>query len=72
MGPGQGDQKASKKIRQVFQKIAQKVAKSNKTKISTTKQFESPKQLQQTTFEALKHLQQTTFEALKHLQQTIL
>ncbi len=33
----QGDQKIRKKIGQIFQKIAPKVAKSKKAKISTTK-----------------------------------
>jgi hypothetical protein len=36
-GQYQGDQKIRKINRQIFQKIAQKVAKSKKAKISTTK-----------------------------------
>jgi len=50
----QGDQKIRKNC-QIFQKIAQKVAKSKKAKnIYNKAQFESPKHLQQTTFETLK------------------
>ncbi len=44
-----------KKDCQIFQKIAQKVAKSKKAKnIYNKAQFESSKHLQQTTFETLK------------------
>ena len=37
LGFKQGNQKIRKNIRQIFQRIAQKVAKSKKGKISTTK-----------------------------------
>jgi hypothetical protein len=47
---------------QFFQRIAQKVAKSQKGQnIDTKAQFENPKHLHQTTFETLKYLQQTMF-----------
>jgi hypothetical protein len=48
------------KNRQIFPKIAPKVAKSTKGQnIYNKAQFESPKHLQQTTFETLKYIQQT-------------
>ncbi len=56
--PVQGDQKISKKICQIFQKIAQKVAKAKKAKIYTTK-LNLKAQNKQITFETLKYLQQT-------------
>jgi hypothetical protein len=50
------------KNRQIFQRIAQKVAKSKNGKnIYNKAKFESPKHLHQTTFETLKYLQQTMF-----------
>ncbi len=58
----QSDQMMRKKIRQIFQRIAQKVAKSKKGKnIYKKAQFENPKHLHQTTFKTLKYLQQTMF-----------
>jgi hypothetical protein len=56
----QSDQKIRKKICQIFQKIAQKVAKSKKGQnIYNKAHFESPEHLHQTTVETLKYLQQT-------------
>jgi hypothetical protein len=47
---------------QIFQRIAQKVAKSKKGhNIYNKAQFENPKHLHQTTFKTLKYLQQTMF-----------
>ncbi len=52
-----------KKICQIFQRIAQKVAKSKiGGNIYHKAQFGSLKHLHQTTFETLQYLQQTTFE----------
>jgi hypothetical protein len=51
----QGDQKIRKNC-QIFQKIAQKDAKSKKAKISQTNLY-----LKAQTFETLKYLQQTMF-----------
>jgi hypothetical protein len=50
----QGDQKIRKKVCQIFQRIAPKVAKSKRPKY-----LQTPKHLHQTTFETLKYLQQT-------------
>jgi hypothetical protein len=51
-----------KKIHQIFQRIAQKVAKSKKGQnIYNKAQFENPKRLHQITFNTLKYLQQTMF-----------
>ena len=55
---GQCDQTIRKKDCQIFQRIAQKVAKSKKGQnIYNKAQFENPKHLHQTTFETLKYLQ---------------
>ncbi len=54
----QGDQKIRKKMRQIYQIIAQKVAKSKKGQnIYNKAQFESPKHLHQTIFKTLKYQQ---------------
>jgi hypothetical protein len=59
---GQGDQMIRKKNRQIFQRLAQKVAKSKKGQIIYNEgQFENPKHLHQTTFDTLKCMQQTMF-----------
>jgi len=51
-----------KKIRRIFQRIAQKVAKSKKGQnIYSKAQFENPKHLHRTTFKTLKYVQQTMF-----------
>jgi hypothetical protein len=47
---------------QIFQRIAQKVAKSKKGQnVCNRASFENPKHLHQTTSETLKYLQQTMF-----------
>ncbi len=59
---GQSDQTIRKKDRQIFQRIAQKVAKSKKGQnIYNKAQFENPKHLHQTPFKTIKYLQQTMF-----------
>ncbi len=61
VGCCQGDQKI-RKNHQIFQRIAQKVAKSKKGQnVNNKAQFKGPKHLHQTTFKTLEYLQQTMF-----------